>query len=94
MIKVVAKMLIKEDKIDAFVEACKECAVLSKQDEGNIGYTFNVSVDNPCLFAMIENWKDQASLDAHMKQPHFLKSMAVTKECAAGEPTIELFREL
>ena len=94
MIKVVAKMLIKEDKVDTFVEACKELVAASKQDEGNIGYTFNVSIENPCLFAMIENWKDQASLDAHMKQPHFIKSMAITKECAAGETTIELFREV
>ena len=69
MIKVVAKMLIKEDKVDTFVETCKELVAASKQDEGNIGYTFNVSVENPCLFAMIENWKDQASLDVHHASP-------------------------
>ena len=94
MIRVVAKMLLKEDKIDAFIEGAKEFVPASRNDNGNIGYTLNVSIENPCQFAIIENWEDKESLDAHMTQPHFLKSMELTKECAAGEPVIELFRDV
>lgn len=94
MIRVVAKVLIKEDKVDTFITAAKALVDASRKDAGNIGYTLNVSVDNPRLFAIIENWQDQESLDAHMKQPHFLESMGATKECAETDMTIELFNEV
>ncbi len=94
MLKVVAKVLVKEEMKDAFVAAGKELVAASKQDAGNIGYTLNVSVDNPLQFAIIENWADQASLDAHMKQPHFLKAMAGMKDLADDDMSIELFCEV
>ena len=94
MIRVVAKVLIKADKADAFAAAGKDLVAASKKDAGNIGYTLNVSANNPLQFAFIENWQDQAALDAHMKQPHFLAFGGVIKECAAGEMSIELFREV
>lgn len=94
MLKVVAKMRVKEDKIETVIETCRKLVAATRQEEGNIGYTFNVSVDDPCLFAMIENWKDKESLDAHMKQPHFIEAMAVVSECTEGDTTIELFTEV
>jgi len=94
MVRVVAKVLIKADKVDDFVKAGKALVAASKQDEGNIGYTLNVSVDNPLQFAIIENWQDKASLDAHMKQPHFLEGTAAIGECADGGMSIELFNEV
>ena len=94
MIKVVAKVLIKAEKADAFAAAGKELVAASKQDAGNIGYTLNTSANNPLQFAFIENWQDQAALDAHMKQPHFLGFTDVIKECAEGEMSIELFHEV
>ena len=93
MIRVVAKVLVKKDKKDAFVEACRELVQASRQDEGNIGYTLNVSVDNPLQFAFIENWRDQDALDAHMKQPHFVKGTVTISECADGEMPIEVFND-
>ena len=94
MIRVVAKVLIKQDKVDAFVSAGKALVAASQQDAGNIGYTLNVSVENPLQYAIIENWQDQESLDAHMKQPHFLEGTAAIGECADGEMSIELFHEV
>ena len=94
MIRVVAKVLVKEDKKDTFIEACRELVNASRQDDGNIGYTLNVSVDNPLQFAFIENWNDQAALDAHMKQPHFVKGTAAISECADGEMFVEAFNDV
>lgn len=94
MIRVVAKVEIKKDKVDEFVEAGKALVAASKKDAGNIGYTLNVSVENPLQFAIIENWESKDALDAHMKQPHFLKGTEEIGKCAVGEMTIELFQDV
>lgn len=94
MIRVVAKVLVKQDKLDEFVSAGKALVAASQQDSGNIEYTLNVSAENPLQYAIIENWQDQESLAAHMKQPHFLEGTAVIGECADGEMGIEMFHEV
>ena len=94
MIRVVAKVLIKEDKKDAFLAAGKELVAVSRNDAGNIGYTLNVSVDNSLQFAIIESWESKEALDAHMQQPHFVKGTEEIGKCAEGEMGIELFERV
>ena len=94
MIKIVAKVLIKEGMVDAFVASAKTLVEASQKDEGNIFYTLNVSVENPRQFAILECWDNQAALDAHMQADHFKAAMAGMAEVAETEMTIELFTEV
>ena len=94
MIKVVAKVLIKEGMVDAFVASAKVLVAASQKDEGNISYTLNVSVENQRQFAIIECWESQAALDAHMQAEHFKTAMAGMAEVAETEMSIELFTEV
>lgn len=43
----------------------------TRKEEGNVRYDLWVSDENPREFRMIEEWKDEASLDVHMQLPHF-----------------------
>ncbi len=94
MIKIVAKALIKDDKVNEFVEGAKALAAASRKENGNISYTINVNVQNPRQFAFIEMWEDQAALDEHMKTNHFLSAMAALKDQADGEMNIEVYTEV
>lgn len=94
MIKVVAKVLVKEGKVEEFKAVAKKLVEASVADEGNIYYTLNVSVQNPREFAILECWENQDVLDLHMKTPHFLAAMGPLGELAEKEMTIELFAEV
>ena len=94
MIKVVAKVLVKEGMADAFVEATKELVAASRKDEGNVFYTLNISTDNPGQFAFMECWENKEVLDRHMQTPHFKAAGAAMAEMTEGEMSIELFTEI
>lgn len=94
MIKIVAKMPVKKDKVDAFKAAAKELVEKSAAEAGNVFYTLNVSTTNPCLFAVIECWKDQAAIDFHNNTEHFTGILPKMAEMCDGEISIELFNEV
>ena len=71
MIKIVSKNLIKEDKVEEFKRLMKELVEKSSAEEGNIHYSLNVSRENPRMFAFIEIWRDQETIDKHNATEHF-----------------------
>jgi len=73
-IRVVANNYIREDAIEQFLTIMKELVEKTcKLDKGCISYQLARSVSDPTHFAVIEEWEDQASLDAHMQAAHFVE---------------------
>jgi len=72
MINVVVSMYIKEDCVDKFLTLVKEAVEKTNAlDSGCIKYELRRDLNDPFHFFMLEEWEDQASLDAHMQAPHF-----------------------
>ena len=71
MIKVVARTLVREECIDAFLALAKEIVAETQKEPGNISYTMNQSVENKRLHAMIEVWESMDALKAHIASEHF-----------------------
>ena len=71
VIKIVAKMLVREDRVEDFKQAARELVEKSRQDTGNVYYTLNVSEENPRLLAFIECWRDWDAINAHGETAHF-----------------------
>ena len=42
----------------------------TRAEAGCINYDFHVDSKDPCTFVFYENWRSQADLDAHLRQPH------------------------
>ena len=94
MIKIVAKMLVKADKVEAFKATAKELVEKSRAEAGNVFYSLNVSTSNPQLLAFIECWKDQEAIDLHNATEHFTSILPKLGEyCEEGQP-VELFTEV
>lgn len=93
MIKIVAKSLIKEDKVEAFKEVVRELVEKSSAEEGNISYSINVSKDNPRLFAFIEVWRDQKALDLHNATEHFQRIVPITRQMRE-DGSVEIYYEV
>ena len=94
MIKIFAKMLVKEECIDKFIELAKELVEKSRAEEGNVFYSINQSVENNCIFAFIECWKDQAAIDFHNATPHFTGTVPQLRNLCEKSFGAEFFYEL
>ncbi|PXV87711.1 quinol monooxygenase YgiN [Lachnotalea glycerini] len=95
MIKVVAKQVIKADKIEEFLQAAKQLVQDTNQkDAGCISYDLYQDVSNSQVLTIIEEWENKESLDQHMKAEHFQKAMVVFKDFTEGEGEINLYQKL
>ena len=94
MIKIVAKMRVKPDKVEEFKATAKELVEKSRAEEGNVFYSLNVSTADPCVLAFIECWKDQAAIDFHNATEHFTGILPKLAEfCESAQP-VNLFTEV
>ena len=71
MLKLIASNHIKKDQLEKFTALAKELIIKSRAEEGNLSYSINVSLDDPCLFTFVEVWRDQKAFDIHNRTPHF-----------------------
>ena len=93
MIKIVAKMPIKADKVEEFKAVAAELVAKSSAEEGNVFYSINVSTKNPRMLAFIECWRDQEALDIHNATEHFQRIVPAINELCE-ESSAEFFTDL
>ena len=94
MIKIVAKLPVKHECVDAFKAGAEELVKKSAAEAGNVFYSLNASKTVPDLFAFIECWKDQDAVDTHNVSEHFTTILPKLAEMCDGEITIDLFDEV
>jgi len=94
MLKLVAKMHVKEGKVEEFLALTKDLVVKALAEEGNGGeYSFNVSLADPCMIGVIEFWKDQAALDFHNNTEHFTTTFPKLAALCDQDPVIDVFTD-
>ncbi len=94
MIKLVAKVHIKPECVEAFLEVAKPLIEGSQKEEGNIFYTLNRDLSDPCRFAFIECWKDQSAIDFHNATEHFKTGVAAFEPLRAEVIPLEAYEEI
>ena len=99
MIKVIANNYVKAECVEEYLSIAKELVEKTNaNDAGCIKYELCKNVGDPTHFVMTEEWQDQASLDAHMKAPHFTglipKMGGLTKEPTTGMPPIMILEKV
>ena len=93
-ITVVAIMKAQADKVEEVKTALLECAVPTRQEEGNINYDLHQSLADPAEFMMHENWASKDALNAHGKTPHMAALFGAIGDKLADKPKIMLFSEV
>ena len=90
-IGVIAKLKIQEGKNSEFEEVFTELAAAVRANEsGNNFYALHKSRTDPQLYIVLEQYVDQAALDAHGQSDHFRASGAKMGPCIEGAPEIEV----
>lgn len=94
MISVIAKIPMKEDKIDEAIAAIKELIKDVANEEGTLSYALNRDQKNPNTLVFIERYKDNDALKAHSSTDHFKAFSAKVPGFVAGKPEISVMEEI
>lgn len=92
-IRVVAKNQVKPEKIQEFVDLCKNLVEESLKEEGCIEYGVYQELENLGTLTMLEEWKDESSLNEHLNSNHFKKIFPLLSECLEKETEINVYRK-
>ena len=95
MIKIVAKLTVKQDKIDSFLALAKKLAAETrKSDAGCLRYELFQDVKEPGTLTFIEEWGNQAALDAHKAAGHFKEIFPRLAELCEKPGEINVYRKV
>ncbi|OGP50316.1 MAG: hypothetical protein A2Y79_01075 [Deltaproteobacteria bacterium RBG_13_43_22] len=94
MISMIAKIPIKEEKLNEAIEAFKELIKEVAKEEGTLSYSLNVSKKDPNTLVMMERYKDKESMAVHSSTPHFKAFSAKAGEFFAGKMEVMIMEEL
>ena len=94
MIRILARMTVREDAEAAFMTMGKELVEKSRQEKGNLSYSLNRSLDDPTVFVFVEVWADQAAQDSHNATEHFTTILPKLVELTTQCGPVELYAEI
>ena len=94
MIPVIAKLGVKEGKMDEAVEMVKVLAAEVAKEEGTLIYKFCKDPKNPNMLVVMEGYKDQEAFKAHSTTPHFQEFFAKFSAVLDGAPEISILEEI
>jgi quinol monooxygenase YgiN len=75
MILIIGKGQLLPERRDQALAAATTMSEASRGEAGCHDYRFWTSISDPNLMMVLEEWEDQAALDAHFRTPH-LKEFA------------------
>ena len=94
MIKIVAKMILREECITQFCEEAKELVEKSRGEEGNVSYSLNRSTSDPRAFCFMEIWKDAQAIESHNATAHFTTILPKLAAMTAEDQPVDLYEEV
>jgi len=91
-LRVVAHLISNSDRIDETREVLLGLIEPTCAEDGCIRYELHQNTTDPADFTFIEEWTDDASLDAHLNSPHLIAARARLEHLLAGPADIRRYR--
>jgi len=88
---VVARIAVKEGKEKEFIEIATKLVTATRAEEGNLFYTLYQSTENPLVFIVYEEYKDDDAFEFHANSAHFAAFLEATNDLMAGELVVDTF---
>ena len=82
---IIARIAVKEGKENEFIEIASKLVAATRAEEGNLFYSLYQSTEDPLIFIVYEEYKDDAAFDTHAKSAHFAAFAEATNDLMAGE---------
>jgi len=91
MIIIHAKLQVKPDQEQAFLEETKTLLKASRAEEGNISYDLMKSTEQEYHYTMVELWKDAEATAIHNTSEHFTAFIQKAQEFMAAPMDLKVF---
>lgn len=91
-IVLVARLKVKNDKVEETKQAALAIVADSRAEAGCINYDIHQAIDDETVFVWHETWANKAALDEHFEKDYFKTFFAKVQEIAAEPPQITLTR--
>lgn len=83
IVTIVAKVMAKNDQIEAVKAELLKMIAPTRQEEGCIEYRLHQDNSNPAVFLFYENWQSAACLEQHINSQHFREYVAAVGDLIA-----------
>ncbi len=87
---IIAKLTVKPDKIKAFTEAAKEMIEKSNKEPGCLSYQLYQDPYTNTKFVFVEEYKNQAAIDAHFAADYFKAFGPKISDLTEGPASIKI----
>jgi len=88
---VVARVAVKEGQEKEFIEIASKLVASTRAEEGNLFYMLYQSTENPSIFIIYEEYKDDNAFEVHANSAHFAAFTEASSGMMAGELVIDQF---
>ena len=92
-IRIVAKFHVKPEKVQEFLGLCKKIIDETIKEDGCIEYGLYQELQNPEILTFLEEWRDESSIDKHMKSKHFTEIFPLFSDCLVKEAEVGLYKK-
>lgn len=90
---VIARFEVRKESVGEFAELAQKVLVEPTQSEaGCIRYELWQDRQDPTRFALVEEWENQAALDAHFRQPHMAAGLEKLRPHSTGSIETSFFQ--
>jgi quinol monooxygenase YgiN len=90
-LRVVAKAKAQPDKAEALKPILLELVGQTRKDPGCLSYHLLQGLDDPSEFVFVEEWTDDALMQAHLASPHVQHALAQAVPLLAEPPDIRRY---
>lgn len=94
MLTVVAKAVVKKDKLEEFKKYADEIIKETRKEEGNASYHLYEDVKESNILTFIELWKSEEDLQKHFESKHFKEILPKMGELQEKESEINIYKEI
>jgi len=71
MIVITGTARVRDDRRAEAISAAIEMARMSRAEPGCAIYEVSITLEDPCVFRLVEQWESAQALQAHFATPHF-----------------------
>jgi quinol monooxygenase YgiN len=90
MIVITGAARVAEKNRAAFEKVAERQVTLSRQESGNVSYSYFEDRMEPGRFFFYEEWKDRAAVDFHFAQSYCHEFMDAARRLAETEPDLTI----
>ncbi|WP_159944515.1 MULTISPECIES: putative quinol monooxygenase [unclassified Nocardiopsis] len=87
-IQIVVVFDVLPERFDMAVDAFRELASRTSEEEGSLRFDAFVSAERPNTVVLVEEWADQDAIDLHMKEDCVRDFLGKVEGAFRGEPQV------